>query len=687
MRALRAVAALIWCGPLAARVAAQSPPQSKLQELLVAEDARGHGPDGVTPIVAGLQTDDTLMRRLAVRAAGHFQHPDFTVALYPRLRDSVPAIRGEAANAIAQITLANHAPDLVLGTVDLVGDSLIATLDRETDSAAANVEADAVGRFPYAGDDGRAATELVSLLASQRAYGAARGLYAMARRVGHSNPPLWATLTGPLAAAATDRRAAAPVRRLALLALIAGRAASPAVLTKALSDPDEQVRQIAVTGAAVTDSPTRDTLLRTGVRDRASIVRVAALATWPDRRRAVDCAPVIAALRDPVLYVRLSAIDALGAPCRDARTAVAALASIITRPRTGLSAHAWQEPAHALVALARTDSAAAAPFVADMSAATRWEERMYAARAADVTGDIAVLEHLAYDTDHNVVEAAIDGLHRRRGHAADSTYIAALTSDGHQAVRAAALALAGATDPRAGPALWRALARLTATRSENTRDPRMAILQTLAGTPVPGDSLLATAYVRDCDSTVAFAAAAITTAMTRRRVLATPTPLPITPEPLVSIMLLPTRPQLLVTLADSTGGGTFVITLLSDETPSTVARIVRLARAHYYDGHVFHRVEPDFVVQGGGPDASEYAGDRQFMRDELTSRTNARGTLGISTRGRDTGDAQWFINLVDNPRLDHDYTVFGMVTAGADAAGRIQEGDVIAHVVVQESVP
>ena len=118
--------------------------------------------------------------------------------------------------------------------------------------------------------------------------------------------------------------------------------------------------------------------------------------------------------------------------------------------------------------------------------------------------------------------------------------------------------------------------------------------------------------------------------------------------------------------------------------PATVARVLRLVRKGWYDGKVFQRVEPNFVIQGGGPDANEYVGADAFMRDELTARTHARGTLGISARGRDTGDGQWFINLVDNPLLDHEYTVFGRIDRGQKAAEHILEGDRIARVEVIE---
>ena len=72
------------------------------------------------------------------------------------------------------------------------------------------------------------------------------------------------------------------------------------------------------------------------------------------------------------------------------------------------------------------------------------------------------------------------------------------------------------------------------------------------------------------------------------------------------------------------------------------------------------------------------------MRDELTMRTHARGTVGISARGRDTGDGQWFINLVDNPLLDHEYTVFGRIDTGWSVVGGILEGDRIGHAEVVE---
>ena len=132
------------------------------------------------------------------------------------------------------------------------------------------------------------------------------------------------------------------------------------------------------------------------------------------------------------------------------------------------------------------------------------------------------------------------------------------------------------------------------------------------------------------------------------------------------------------------GLGTFSLELFADEAPVTVAVFARHAERGGYDGTTWHRVVPNFVLQGGSPGAHEMDGAvGPYMRDELGLTRHLRGTLGISTRGRDTGDAQIFINLVDNFRLDHQYTVFARITSGMDVVDRILEGDVIEGVEIR----
>ena len=104
---------------------------------------------------------------------------------------------------------------------------------------------------------------------------------------------------------------------------------------------------------------------------------------------------------------------------------------------------------------------------------------------------------------------------------------------------------------------------------------------------------------------------------------------------------------------------------------------------HYYDGFTFHRVEPNFVIQGGSPGANEYSSALDvFKRDEINL-PNVRGAVGLSTRGLDTADGQIYVMLVDDPRLDGRFTIFAYVFDSPEdmrTLDGIQEGDTIAHV-------
>jgi cyclophilin family peptidyl-prolyl cis-trans isomerase len=128
--------------------------------------------------------------------------------------------------------------------------------------------------------------------------------------------------------------------------------------------------------------------------------------------------------------------------------------------------------------------------------------------------------------------------------------------------------------------------------------------------------------------------------------------------------------------------GSFEVALLTIEAPATVLKFAQLAESGYYDGSTFHRVVPNLAVHGGSPGAHDAVGHPESMRDEVGLWPHVRGTLGLATEGRDTGRARFFINLVDNPRFDHEYTVFGQVLNGIDVIDRILEGDVIERIEI-----
>ena len=646
-----------------------------LQRLLVAEDARGTGADGVDPLLTALSGSDTLLRRLAVRGLGRFQRPELGRRLLPSLADPVPAVRADAANAVAQSLrrLRRSAADTggaALGTREAAA-ILTRALATEPDPRVADALAQSLGRLPLPDSAAARAAEdaIRARFATRQTPGPAHGLYTLARA---------RRATGTLAPASVEllRRAAlrsadTVVRRWSLLTLAAAGGLDSATAVRAIRDRDDEARRMTLRGTGTLTPALRAALVRSAMRDPSTIVRTEAIAAARLGDGPPDCAPILELTRDREPYVALTAIDSLGSGCADPQSAAAALKRLVTaRATAGPPDHQWQTGAHALLALARLDTAAARALLPAMAGAERVEPRIYAARAAAIARDRALLHRLADDPDRNVQEAAITGLAATEAHAADSVYTRALASSGYQVVLAAATALDSTTDRGVLPALLDAFERVSARRSENARDPRVAILDRIATLGSAASAPRLRPYLADYDTIVAARVATILSGWTGAPAAARPAPLPIRPEPLAELFLRRSI-RLRITMAPSSGGGSFTVRLFPEETPASVARVLRLVREAFYDGKAFQRVEPNFVIQGGGPDANEYVGDVAFMRDELTMRSHARGTIGISARGRDTGDGQWFINLVDNPLLDHEYTICGRIDGGWEVAERI----------------
>jgi cyclophilin family peptidyl-prolyl cis-trans isomerase len=308
---------------------------------------------------------------------------------------------------------------------------------------------------------------------------------------------------------------------------------------------------------------------------------------------------------------------------------------------------------------------------------------MYAARAAGATSAIETLTRLGSDAHDNVREAALDELVRLKRPEALTVAYEGLTRPDYQLVMTSARALAADTDgAKATRALTTALFRLTLQGRDTSRDPRVAIMTTLAEKGSASDVDAVTPFLSDADPRVAALAAKAITAWTGQP--RQDTARPRRPEgPDLAVLSRASGRRLRITMAN---GGVMDLRLLADEAPATVARVVSLASKGYYNGLTFHRVEPTFVLQGGSPGANEYMGDGPYMRDE-PGVAHHRGTIGISTRGRDTGDAQIFVNLVDSPRLDHAYTVFAVIERGMDVADRVLEGDVMATIELVDAPP
>lgn len=400
-----------------------------------------------------------------------------------------------------------------------------------------------------------------------------------------------------------------------------------------------------------------------------------------------DCAAIRAALADSAWPVRMNAADRVAQECRTDETLVKMLADWTASPpaTSGRKRHesSWHLVAHGMTALARLAPDRARPIVTANAASPVAWLRVYAAMAAATLSDTNTLKRLARDSDDNVKEAAIDGLSRVAGHVGDDEYVAALSARGYHAVRAGARALKGS--PRGAALIAPLLAaanRIARDSSETSRDARVALIERM------GEFASSTALVPaslsvdfDCAVAQAGAIAAAKSAAPNVRIGARCTPLPISLPPDAVALALGRDVRMRVTLADSSGGGSFTVKLRGDVAPLMAARVLALARSGYYNGRMWHRVEHDFVTQGGGG-GSEYVGHPRFMRDELGTVPHVRGTIGMSTRGHDTGDGQWFFNLRDNLRLNGDYTVFAEVVDGIDVVDGILQGDVIARIDV-----
>jgi cyclophilin family peptidyl-prolyl cis-trans isomerase/HEAT repeat protein len=137
----------------------------------------------------------------------------------------------------------------------------------------------------------------------------------------------------------------------------------------------------------------------------------------------------------------------------------------------------------------------------------------------------------------------------------------------------------------------------------------------------------------------------------------------------------------------NTDKGSFTIELLPDEAPLNVDNFVQLAQSGYFNNVTFHRVVPNFVIQGGDPRGDGNGGPGYQIRCEINEVPYERGAVGMALSGKDTGGSQWFITHSPQPHLDGGYTVFGRVREGMDVVDRIARGDVIQNISVTESSP
>ena len=683
------------------------PPALAQQSILAAEDSRIDLPDGLhTPAIdlqrARLAEDVRILFELtrstdpqtqnrAIRALGRYERREVITDLLrflPTLQN-----RSETAQAIAQAFKGEPLPTDGDGQqLQSAFEALVQAGEVDLGGSVGEI-ARSIGRLPY--------------VRPEQVQAADAFLLAMIRKFDpHPNlgPALMPAMTRALESLVrvhgkraslsedtidwlrrivigTRRTYPAAARENAMAALVTALGVDEETLRAAAAASSvpglRRLAAISLGGAGSPVVPAERTQLLTALLANPSLmVRVEAVRAWARREApTAGCQRLLDALKDKSLAVVLAALDALGDQCRDD---VNVTDRLTVEARTPPPNDWWRE-SHALVALAkRAPGRVFIPLLGSHVRHVTWQVRMYAARAAAISNDVAALERLALDDHDNVREAALAPLKRLKGDEAEPYLVSALARSDYQLLRTAAIELNGMKrTPALGAALADAVRRVTAERKETSRDTRLALLDRLGELGDPDQAGTLVPLLQDFDIPIALRAAAVLRQWTGKAYEIAPEPLPRPALPL-AVELQEAGDADVPARIKMRSGKTIRINLLPVTAPLMSVRFLRLVKTGYYNGLTFHRVVPNFVIQGGSPGANEYAGDALYVRDEIGLAAHTRGAVGLSTRGRDTGDAQIFINLVDNPRLDFEYTVFGYVNPDdMDTVDGIAEGDAI----------
>lgn len=459
-----------------------------------------------------------------------------------------------------------------------------------------------------------------------------------------------------------------------------GRAPRPearALLLELAGDGDPAVRAAAARGLGEVG----------GVQDLAALAPLAADAAVSPRIQALRAgarildrvsalapsawaAPLAAALRDPVPGVRAAGLEAAGPFLPGLRTG----SDLEELLRARLERGEPRERELALAALVRGVPEAAADLVLYGSGSGAAGLRAAAATAAARIGDRATLAALAADAEPRVRAAAVEGLAELAGIERAGELLSHL-ADPDFAVRATLLDRLAAAP---GVPLEPLVAALEAARGDRANDARLAAIRALAARAAVAaaerERALAVleAHARDADYLVRREAAAALAGLgaTRPEVGAIDTGHGLE---WYREALDQTRERPVIEL--ETERGALRLRLECPEAPLTCLSFRQLAAQGFFDGLPFHRVVPDFVVQGGDPRGDGNGGPGYVLRDEINRLRYRRGAVGMALSGPDTGGSQFLFALSPQPHLDGGYTLFATLVGGDGVLDELRQGD------------
>ena len=611
--------------------------------------------------------------------------------LFQYLIDDNPEIRKEAAYSVG---MRMGAENLEADMVNAAVNELRACWLKQSDVAVQSVFLATLGVIRYTNEEQRKGIEDFLVKESQgsstKVLGAVQGLEALIRR----NPqpgPSEATRERLRQLVTFGKRTADPplldpdsrIRRLALSALMTARDTNMLTFRRAIEDDDWQMRRLIASRINILNDDHAEIaeVLAVDPEFQVRYDFLSAISRWTATTKI--CEPLVDRFKDPSPHVVMRAMDLVTPACTDIEDTVDALlehADKLEKPEELLN---WHIPSRALTALARLNADEAKPRLATAIKHPAWQVRAAVAAAAVTVQDEALAVSLMEDVEPNVRTAALEALMRMKSAAVFPHAIMTLrTGRDYQLLRTAASVLRGLpveSREDASSALLFTLNKLTEEGTDTSRDPRVAIIERLGEILAPERSSDLLPYVSDYDDEVIAAATkAFSTlvgtlpadAAKRRRYPYQPKTDQISRLPKEAVIQLES--------------GFVTLQFMTDVAPVSVARFAELAVSGFYNDRTFHRIVPNFVVQGGSPGANEYAGTSRYMRDEVGPQaSHVRGAVGISSRGMDTGDAQIFIDLVDLPRLDRDYTVFAYVVKGMELIDQMLDGAKIVSVTVR----
>jgi cyclophilin family peptidyl-prolyl cis-trans isomerase/HEAT repeat protein len=616
-------------------------------------------PDSIA-LVEMLASGPAADRARAALAMGRIQSPFYADALAAAVDDTDPEVRHAAWFALGQLGLAEGAVPPP-AAIEAARHGL---LDPDPEVVAMAVEA--LGKLAPPG----AAADLVPRLGHASAAVRAETAHALLRLrfvptwrgEAKEPPPLPDSAVAALAEGLQDQDAT--VRQAAAHALSRyGEAAAASALAGLAADPEPWVRMFAVRGVGRSGAAEQAEAIAWGLSDADSHVRAEAVAAVALLGRADLITERLDG--DGSFHVRAAVAAALGGVEGDG--AVARLRALESDPSPTVQSAV-------IGALSKSLGTEYLPELRRHLTSDAWVVRAAAARATAAIDEegIEVALEAAVDPDPRVRSAALDALRSNVDLTVVAEAVDAALGSNDIGERATAVEILVASERSDR------LARLSEIydRSSGVEwvEVRETIVEGVAELPDAAD-LLRRSTSDPAPSVRSKARAAL---------LALGLEAPDVDKGVLDAMRIDHEPfdEDPIVVFD-TSKGAIEIRLFAEDAPIHVSNMVRLVRDGFYDDTAWHRVVPNFVIQGGDPLGSGWGGPGYVVPDEINRRRFAPGTVGMPKAGKDTGGCQIFITHVPTPHLDGNYTVFGEVVSGMDVVDRIEIGDIIAHARVR----